>query len=111
MFTLLACARNGAHDFSLRLQHARVLRGTAAEFRERYGGLFEMLYLVYDSYLEHLEGKRTIQNTQLLTQWYNDQAAQGAPGWRRLLEPIVTSAPPSYNEDWVETLCDAIPYH
>jgi len=111
MFALLACARNRAHDFSQRLQYARILRRTAAEFRERYCGLFEMFYLVYDSYLAYLEGKPTGQNTQLLTLWYNDQAAKGAPGWRRLLEPTVTCAPPSYNEGWVEELCDVIPYH
>jgi len=70
-----------------------------------------MFYLVYDSYLAYLEGKPTGQNTQLLTLWYNDQAAKGAPGWRRLLEPTVTCAPPSYNEGWVEELCDVIPYH
>jgi hypothetical protein len=111
MFALLACARNRAHDLSQRLEYARILRSTAAEFRDRYHGLFEMFYLVYASYLACLEGTSAGQNIEMLMHWYNDQAAKGAPGWRELLEPIVTCAPPSCDEEWVETLCNAIPYH
>lgn len=114
MFALLACARNPAHSPELRLEYASRLQSLAAVFQEKFGEvfLFRLFSIVYTLYHSALRSEDLSAGVADLLAWCREQEKWGAPGWRKHLAKWCKGAPvESARQEWIESLCDAIPFH
>ncbi len=110
-FTLLACGRNRAHDQKLRrLFIDRLVEATMPTARKYPDSLFAMFGSTYQVYRAVLNHGDPTDHLVILKNWCSHMTDLGFPGWENRLTPILNRIQVT-DQDAVEALCDAIPYH
>jgi tetratricopeptide (TPR) repeat protein len=110
-FILFSCARNPAYSQDERVQWIeKAIQGLKPDEELPEDALFDLLWRAYGFYRDALRGEDTRTGSDLVREWCEKWGRDGAPGWKRALEPILDY---DLSDDMkrVERLCDAIPYH
>lgn len=117
LFELLSCSRNPANALTDRQRWARLLVEDSAivkqgDFRGRRV-IFELFHLVYRVWYAAITEDDMPSQIRALREWCEVLAANGAPGWLRILSSNL-GTPPKSPAAWpkiASELCSAIYFH